>query len=386
VGVVVYRYFKAFGGLPAVAVLASIPAQSEELLLSYRCAIEHSEVRLHPATETSYRILGKREEQIFTVCPPGPGASCTNMMIHRFNVLCGAERVSWARIAHAAYGLGIEIPRQLPNGFAPVTPLGGRFVLPALAPVNPAVTQVTTQDLSPDGVVDHAGDGASPAVASWVTVVKSDVRTDAGGGALRVAAAVTSLMLALLAASYVAAGRLRISLFEIDDLPQSLERFRAFSKARWTDICSAASMQCSRIYNGWRIPVEEDAGESLVNALMMAKSRLESAEAVVAALPVDLLLRDVLSAELKRVQLRIHSFETDRGRKQPSQVASQLRSAMRELDRIAKIAQSAGQTSAAGAREDDTAIPQSLREAYQVLGLNRNAAPEIAKKLVVRCA
>ena len=40
------------------------------------------------------------------------------------------------------------------------------------------------------------------------------------------------------------------------------------------------------------------------------------------------------------------------------------------------------QSAASGFRGDETDVPRSVVEAYQVLGLNSNAAPEVAKKLV----
>ncbi len=379
-GALVYKHFKVLVGLPVVAIVASTSVRSEDLLLPYTCAVEHGVVRLQTAAETRYRILGKREEQIFTICPSGPAAACSNIMIHRFHVLCGSERVSWARIAHGAHNSGIELPRELPTGFAPVTPFGARFVLPALAPVYPPATPVMMQELSPDGVVDHAVDAATPAFASWTTIVKSDIHSEAGGGAARVAAAVAALMLALLGASYVAAGRWRVIFFEIEEFRRFLYRFARLSATRLSAIRLVASQQCARFYAAWRASGETDA--SFANALAMANTSFANTETAVAALPVDLLLRDVLSTELNGVRLRLRALEIEQARKPAVETNAQIRRAMRELDRIVKIAQSAVHSSTAGARGEETVIPQSVMEAYQVLGLNRNAAPEIAKKLV----
>jgi hypothetical protein len=378
VGVVVFKYFKGRLGLPLVAVMASIPAKSENLHLPYTCSVEQGEVRLHPGIETSFRILGKRDDQIFTICPAGQAATCTNMMIHRFAVMCGSERISWARIAHSAHKLGIDMPKELPTGFAPVAPLGGRFVLPALAPANLSETRVTTQELSPDGVIDHGFDTPSTIAASWTTIVQSNVNSQAGAGVARVAAAVAALMLALLTVAYVAAGRARIVVVDAE----YLRRFFHVSKKSaggLSKVWTVMSATCAEFYAEYRrAPTDENI---ISEAFASAHANLADVELAVAALPADLLLRDVLSSELKRLSRRLQALEKGHGRKPPEETNSQIRHFMREIDRISKIAKSAVQIGGA-TREDEGAIPQSVGEAYYVLGLNRNAAPEIAKKLV----
>ena len=380
-GAVVYGYFKGIWALSLVAIVASIPAKAEDLLLPYLCTAERGEVRLHPAPETSYRISGRREEQIFTQCPAGTSVACTNLMIHRFSVTCGTERITWARIAHAARSLGIDIPRDLPPGFAPVTPLGGRFVLPGLTRFNP-LAHVSTQELSPDSVVDRAGYTAIQANPSWVTVVKSEMRPEAAGGALRVAATVTLLMLGLFASSLVASGRWRAMAHALQDLHLYAAHFKTMTATKIADLQAAASARLVQIYALWKFGPGGVGDETTANALLMAHARLAETELSIAMLSPDLLLREVLNSELARARDRLSAIESGKPKKTADQMAVSIRALLREFDRISRIAQSAAPDSAHGFRNDDEAVPRSVVEAYQVLGLNSNAAPEVAKKLV----
>ena len=380
-GAVVYGYLKGILALSLVAILASIPAKAEDLVLPYFCTAERGEVRLHPAPETSYRISGHREEQIFTQCPAGTTVACTSMMIHRFSVPCGTERVSWARLAHAARSLGIEIPHDLPPGFAPITPLGGRFVLPALTHYSP-LAQVSTQELSPDSVVDRGGDAAVQANPSWVTVVKSEMRPEAAGGALRVAATVTLLMLGLFASSLVASGRWRVMAQALDDLPGSADQFRSAIAATMADIRANASARFNQFSTSWKFGRAALGDENTANAFLMAHARLAETELSIAMLSPDLLLREVLNSELARARDRLSAIETGKAKRTADQMAANIRALLREFDRISRIAQSATQETAHGFRSNEEAVPRSIVEAYQVLGLNSNAAPDVAKKLV----
>ena len=59
-------------------------------------------MRLTPSDQRAYRIIGRREHHVFTVCSPTDPNRCRNWRIHRFDVDCGGERVSWLRVADAA--------------------------------------------------------------------------------------------------------------------------------------------------------------------------------------------------------------------------------------------------------------------------------------------
>ncbi len=59
-------------------------------------------MRLTPSDQRAYRIIGRRDHHVFTVCSPTDPNRCRNWRIHRFDVDCGGERVSWLRVADAA--------------------------------------------------------------------------------------------------------------------------------------------------------------------------------------------------------------------------------------------------------------------------------------------
>lgn len=84
------------------ALAASGSAFAEQLTMPFACDARGGEVRLTPSEQRTYQIVGRREQHVFTVCSPTDPNRCRNWRIHRFDVDCGGERVSWLRIADAA--------------------------------------------------------------------------------------------------------------------------------------------------------------------------------------------------------------------------------------------------------------------------------------------
>ncbi len=70
--------------------------------MPFACDARGGAVRLMPSEQRAYRIFGRREHHVFTVCSPTDPNRCLNWRIHRFDVDCGGERVSWLRVAEAA--------------------------------------------------------------------------------------------------------------------------------------------------------------------------------------------------------------------------------------------------------------------------------------------
>ena len=96
----VSRFFWAF----SLGVLPFFPVEARErLVMPFDCSLEGGDLRLSPATETSYPIVGLREERTITTCarPRPDGASCRTVMVHRFAVSCAGTSVDWMRIAAA---------------------------------------------------------------------------------------------------------------------------------------------------------------------------------------------------------------------------------------------------------------------------------------------
>lgn len=360
-------------------------AQAEDLVMPFACTSAGGQVEMRPANDTSYRILGRRDEQPFVACGSSNSA-CETMMVHRFNVECGGNKISWARIASGARALGVMMPAGLPNGFAPVSTLSGRFILPAVTYVAPAVTPVTMNDLSADSVTEHREDTARGVNAAWVTEVTSNATTALSGGkAARVAGSLVCVLVMLFFASLVAAGRWRIPAPELSLLPG---RFSDLNR-RWLGWAVTArkmlTQNVSHFRGSWDGMADGTVRETPVddasNAFAIVQARLAETLFSVAALAPDLLLRDVLNSELRSISERLNEVERHMHRRTPVKSSAIIRTLGRELDRIARIAHSASH----GLHDVKTEIvdmPQSIAEAYRVLGMNADAAPAVAKKLV----
>ena len=303
------------------------------------------------------------------------------MMVHRFVIDCDGEKTAWWRVAHAARSLGVEMPSGLPAGFAPVSSLAGRLLLPALAPSAPVTMKVSMQDLSPNSVTDEPDDHDESVAPGWVTVVNADMRADGNNGVARVAAAVGSIMMLLLAASMIAAGRWRVPAIAIQDLPGAARALTSQFYRQSRGLALTLRKRGGELWQTWQRSGETHSDDGLANALAMVHARLAETELAVATLPPDLLLRDVLTSEIVRVRERAAVTEKQFRRTSSQKSAAVLRTMLRELDRISRIAQSAAHGQPRAVR-DDLELPRSIGEAYQMLGVNPDAAPAVAKKLV----
>jgi hypothetical protein len=367
-----------------VVVLAfGASAKAEDLAMPFACGFENAALEVRPAAEMTYRILGPRDEQPFSWCQPGEASRCQTMMVHRFMISCGGQKVAWARVAEAARRTGVEMPAGLPPGFAPVGSMSGRFIFPALTSAGRHVPPpVTTQALSADSVIERPDDALPVETATWQTHVSADALPEAPGNAWRVALALSGALMLLLAASLIAAGRWRLpQAAALRGAWPSSFAASAFLKAatgavtRWADALSKM----------WVSATAEPADDALANAIAMVHARLAETELAVATLPPDLLLRDVLSAEVQRVRERIFTVEKDMRRRPAEKTAATVRVLLRELERIQRISHSAsvsGRASDMPQAGAEIEMPRSVAEAYRILGINPDAAPAAAKKLI----
>lgn len=89
----------------AVCLATGAAAAREHLVMPYACSVAAGRVTLEPAAERSYAIIGRHEQQPFTACSPADEARCRTWMLHRFDLDCGGERVSWlSTVTSAAAG------------------------------------------------------------------------------------------------------------------------------------------------------------------------------------------------------------------------------------------------------------------------------------------
>ncbi len=357
-------------------------AAAEELAMPFTCAIERGAPKLYSGPETRFKILGKRDEQPFVSCGSAPAGRCETMMVHRFAIDCDGIRTPWASVAQAGRGAGAALPANLPNGFAPVSALAGRFVLPSLTRADEVggVIRVAMQDLSPDSVIDDGDPAHERSNSDWTTTVSSDGAASAGGEAFRVAAWVAMLILAMLGASIIAAGRWRFAAMSTFDLrgPPDTLRGRALGVAR--DAYRAIDRRVRGISFSWFSDEGDPADHALFNASLITHAKVAQAELALAALPAGLLLRDVLEAEVAKTRQRASDADRRIRSRAPQQSAAIFRALGRDLDRIVRIARDAAVPKQVEADDEDA--PHSPAEAYRILGLNADAPPVLAKKLV----
>ncbi len=374
------RVVRAAALAAALVSLAGGVARADELVMSFSCEVVRGEVKLSPGPETRYPLIGPRDDQPFSWCSGGAGSGCTSIMIHRFTTTCGGDKVAWSRLAAAGRPLGIAVPGNLPAGYAPLSGLRARFVLPALATFAATPVKVASEALSPDGVIDRNGevDAAPTGPIPWQTIVKAEFRSEASFTALRVAAIAIALLAFMLSACMVAAGRWRLPravAFELQDIMDTVS----------SDLMRAAAAM-SRAFKTLAgrplpSPPKPKAEPATLNALAIANARLAETELQIATLPRALLLRDVLQSETEGVRQRLVALEEELPGLVPAKAAAMIRTVLRELERIARIAHGAAQDQGSRPRESFE-IPASTSEAYLLLGINADAAPQVAKKLV----
>jgi DnaJ-domain-containing protein 1 len=110
---------------------------------------------------------------------------------------------------------------------------------------------------------------------------------------------------------------------------------------------------------------------------------LHETEHFVSLLPSDLLLRDVLTSELDGLHDRITDLERRSEKLGPERYKFAIRTVIRDLDRIARIAQGAMPVSEdTGPAFTEPDIPATTFEAYRILGLNPEAPDAAVKKIV----
>jgi len=79
----------------------SVSQAREQLVMPFDCRMEQGQLKLSPAADRAYSIIGPRDEQTLTSCGFSPSTGCRTIMAHRFDISCGGSRVSWMRVVGA---------------------------------------------------------------------------------------------------------------------------------------------------------------------------------------------------------------------------------------------------------------------------------------------
>jgi hypothetical protein len=360
--------------------LASSVVEADELVLPYRCTMDRGAPHLTPSEMMDYRIIGSRQDQSFTACGSSAAWSCETMMVHKFTVECGGQHVAWARVAASARILGVAMPDGLPAGYAPISRLKGRFVLPGFGKKT-AMSRVTAETLSRDAVIEPAAQRIEPEQAPWVTVVDPVMVQSDSGDALKVAGVISTLLVSLMIACLFLVRRRQFPAFEF---AQATADFGAPNSRIWDFAAAPLGMFGRRFWRSQASSADTHIDDvETSQALAPARTRLNETEFLVSMLPADLLLRNVLTSELDGLHDRVADLERRESQFSPDRLKSALRSIMRDLDRIGRIAQGAMPASEemrASTPEPDA--PSTIFEAYRALGLNPDAPDAAVKKIV----
>jgi hypothetical protein len=363
--------FLALGFAVCIA-LTSSGVRADELVLPYACTIDNATPRLTPSEMTTYQIIGPRQNRPFIAC-----STCETMMVHKFMIECGGQRVLWSRVAASGRLLGIALPDGLPAGFAPISRFQGRLLLPGFGKTT-TLPQVTSETLSRDAILEPPQPRQETQSGPWVTVVDPVVVHENSGDALKVAGVVSTLLAALLVACLFLVRRRQFGVFEF---ASELSGSAPAPGRVWDFVTSSFSLFLRRFEPQRRAWTEAD-GEASV-ALAPIRMRLHETELIVLALPGDLLLRDVLTSELDGLYDRIAALERRDGQLGSERLRLAVRSILRDLDRIGRIANGAMPAAEdVHASEPVYDAPSTVFEAYRILGLNPDAPDAAVKKIV----
>lgn len=359
----------------SIMVCAGQRAAADDLVMPFACAISGGSVKLSPSAPATYAIAGARDERIHESCGLDDAGRqvCTHLAVHRFDIKCAGGVASWADVAQAARASGATLPSDMPAGYAPTSALHARIVLPPQARFTAlAGGGVTREALSADSVLMPVEIDGPGATGAWSTVVRAEMGTEVPGRALRAGLAAGGVLGALLLIAFFFARQTR-------EMPAAFDR-STFASIRRT----------ARSYRTWfaRSPRDGEDGErvsiGILNAVAMATARLAQAELNVSALSKDTGLRGVLQGELATVRSRLDAVERGLNSRPEDKSAAMVRAVLRDLERIGRIigvAMRETNREGAGASRE-IALPQTLQDAYDILGLNSEAAPNVAKKLV----
>lgn len=309
----------------------------------------------------------------------------------------------------------------MPVGYAPVVELGGRFVKSqdvgqSLDDLDTAGWEATSTMLEPAVLMTPSQEAASAndpihavlnepgSTSSWQTIVYRAGETarpensswSSGFGASGFSVAIilmmaTSLLAALgwfgarrygLAVSLGVGGQRGGSPDRDGEASVSVPDWLRFPVGLISGFASKlqalwVAFKWKRLHSG---NIMEWRNTSIANGARSTESLYEKAARKVQELGSASALRDTLAAELKTVRQRLDSLRDSNSEEvRTARVAAGLRGAVRDLERIGRIAESAA--ASLGRGRDELAIPKTRAEAFEVLGANPDVSEGGLKKI-----
>ena len=409
----------------------------ERLVMPFNCGVEGGEVRLSPAAEKSYRIVGSRDEQTVTTCTSAATSGCRTVMVHKFNISCDGASVAWMRIAAAirsadtnrawiengrlnlvmpgrgvpdAAAACLEGQANGPSGLARRVVLGGdclpwrrraaleHLVLPAgFAPVGELGARLMVGAATDEAVMKLGGIDALALEPQLTQVSMTDAEiavAKADPDALLEPSAHRETFEAALEPDLASDAWITV-VHSGGDLETSTPIARQAAR-EWAWLLVVASAAIVGLLLFMRYAPQFRAGRSaratsralaksdlsLANASIAVSALLHQTETEARALKGAGPLRDVLQGELKQVRTRLTNIEmlSANGEVDAEKSALQYRALVRELERIRRIVDSAV-ASLSGSKKTMT-LPRTASEAYEVLGVNAEVSAGVLKKIV----
>ena len=321
----------------------------------------------------------------------------------------------------------------LPPGYAPVGELGARLAIQPDKPTKTASTSTTSKKTKPlstasvnklksdrvaatskSAVVDKSTPKAEtvptlldnrPIIDPWQPVVHhTDTAKELAGATANSGYGLSALLAGLVATSLIAAfgwfmrqrhGLAVSSATSHDETTGQLATPRlspiASKASAWyavfPSLLSGIVAKVRARWFGWKwrnvtaAKPWEWRNTSIANGARSAEALFGKAEIAVRALGPVSALRDTLTSELKVVRHRLDALRDGAGEDvRTARLASSLRSAVRDLERIGRIADSAASSLKNG--RDDRTMPKTRAEAYELLGVNPNASEASLKRTV----
>jgi hypothetical protein len=414
--------------MPPAAALAS-----ERLVMPFDCDVEGGTIHLSPAADTSYAIVGARDEQTVTTCLSDSSTGCRTVMVHRFSISCAGKPVSWIAIAAAIHSatanrawmeggrLNLVMPTRgtldapdgcidgrhgdlqrqlvlrgdclpwprkaafdhlvLPDGFAPLGELGARLMIGTAADEAAlAAGEATALALEPR-LTRVAMNDAEYAIAKADpdAILEPSGRRETFETALEPDLASDEWITVVRAGS--------------EDMPPIVTAEHEPRLWAWLAASGSASVILLLLgiryipslrarANGSSAFRRAHGNLTLANASGAVTALLQQTETAAHELKGAGPLRDVLQGELGQVRDRLANLDRQvaKGDLPDDRSALQFRGLVRDLERIRRIVDSAV-ASLANTKRAPT-LPRTPSEAYEVLGVNAEVSAGVLKKIV----
>lgn len=73
----------------------------QRLAMPYSCSVENGAIGIRPGPELTFDVAGGVERRLVTKCDPPFSNNCTSITVHRFDMMCGSQRVPWMQVVAA---------------------------------------------------------------------------------------------------------------------------------------------------------------------------------------------------------------------------------------------------------------------------------------------